>query len=367
MADKTKGNRSLPPRLCNKTEDNGYYYVLFSQNGRSRKQSLRTKDRQEAEVRFLGWLEQRQKDIISMTTSDPTIESCIEFWLEQQVIRLTPGIQTRYKSLVKNLLAYFGQKTVGEIQRQDSQKYFLLRQNGSIGKTKATNSTIQLELGVLRTLLNFMVRKVEPRQRRIDAKLLPYIELPEPSLPRDRVITKEEEKKYLDFAMNGNYNGVGVRPSNRVHRMQIFLVLAIETAARKSAILNLKWSMIDFTKGLINFLPDTEHQSHKRRPTIPMSDLLINFMKRVYEEKVNDYVLTKTTDVKSGLDRINKLLGIKGVIPHTFRHTWATRAAEDGVSMKVIADFMGDTEKTVRENYLHLSPDYLRSAINRQK
>ncbi len=37
------------------------------------------------------------------------------------------------------------------------------------------------------------------------------------------------------------------------------------------------------------------------------------------------------------------------------------------VPVKTIADFMGDTEKTVRENYLHLSPDYLRSAINRQK
>ena len=35
--------------------------------------------------------------------------------------------------------------------------------------------------------------------------------------------------------------------------------------------------------------------------------------------------------------------------------------------MKTIADFMGDTEETIKKNYLHLSPDYLRSAINRQK
>ena len=68
----------------------------------------------------------------------------------------------------------------------------------------------------------------------------------------------------------------------------------------------------------------------------------------------------------SGIDRVNSLLGIEGVTPHTFRHTWATRAAEDGVAMETIADFLGDTVETIKKNYLHLSPDYLRSAINRK-
>lgn len=367
MVDKTKGNRSLPPRLCNKQNEHGIYYVLFAQNGRGQRQSLRTKDRQEAEVRFLGWLEQRQKDLISLIETDPTIESCIEYWFEQHTPTLTPGIQIRYRSLVKNLIKYFGQKTVSSIVKQDSEKYYNLRKQGLIGRNKASDSTIRLELQELRAILNFMVKKVEPRQRRVDPKIVPYITLPKAAKPRDRVISLEEQEKYMNFALNGNYNGLGVRLSNRVHRMQIFLVLAIETAARKSAIINLKWSMVDFTKGLINFLPDGEHQSHKRRPTIPMSDVLISFLKKVYEEKINDFVLTHNRDVSTGIKRINKLLGIDGVTPHTFRHTWATRAAEDGVSMKVIADFMGDTEKTVRDNYLHLSPDYLRSAINRQK
>ena len=96
-------------------------------------------------------------------------------------------------------------------------------------------------------------------------------------------------------------------------------------------------------------------------------DSKIDFLKSIYEQRVNDYVLETTTDVSSGMQRINSLLGIEGVTPHTFRHTWATRAAEDGIPMKDIADFMGDTEETVKKNYLHLSPDYLRSVINRRK
>ena len=33
--------------------------------------------------------------------------------------------------------------------------------------------------------------------------------------------------------------------------------------------------------------------------------------------------------------------------------------------MNQIAAMLGDTQKTVEKNYLHLSPDYLRLAVNR--
>ena len=59
-------------------------------------------------------------------------------------------------------------------------------------------------------------------------------------------------------------------------------------------------------------------------------------------------------------------LGIENASPHTFRHTWATHAAEDGIPMHTIAAFLGDTERTVQKNYQHLSPDYLRSAVDRE-
>lgn len=366
MADKAKGTRALPPRLSNDNKQ-GYYYVLFTEKGRSQRQSLGTKDRFKAETRFLGWLEQRQKEYISLFETDPLIESCIDLWLEQQVVNFTPGIQVRFKSLMKNVKKYFGKMKVSEVTRGHSKEYYSLRQKATIGHSKAADSTVRLELSELRAVLNFMVKKVEPRSRRITTQILPYIDLPPDSKPRDRVVTIEEEEKYLDFAHNGNYNGHGVRRTNRVHRMQTFLILAIETASRKSAIINLRWPMVDFNKKLLNFLPAGEHQTHKKRPTIPMSDMVINFLKPIYDQRVNDYVLESTTDVSSGMQRVNSLLGIEGVTPHTFRHTWATRAAEDGVPMKTIADFMGDTEETVRNNYLHLSPEYLKGAINRRK
>jgi len=367
MADKTKGTRGLPPRLSKEDNKHGYYYVLFSEKGRNKRQSLRTKDRFEAETRFLGWLEQRQKEYISLATDDPIVRDCIDLWLTQQVIMFTDGVQTRFKSMVKNINAYFGDMTVSEIVRKDSMIYYEKRKAGILGNSKAADSTIRLELSELRAVFNFMQKKVEPKQRRINSEIVPYLDIPANSPPRDRIVTAEEQEKYIDYALNGNYNGIGVKRVNRIHRIQTFLIVAIETGARKGAILDLQWPMINFAKGIINFLPSGQRQQHqKKRPTVPMSDLLINFLKQLYEQKINNYVFENTTDVLSGIDRVNSLLGIEGVTPHTFRHTWATRAAEDGVAMETIADFLGDTVETIKKNYLHLSPDYLRSAINRK-
>ena len=54
------------------------------------------------------------------------------------------------------------------------------------------------------------------------------------------------------------------------------------------------------------------------------------------------------------------LLHYEGVItPQTFRHTWATNKIMAGENIKDVAEFMGDTEKTVRDNYEHLAPNYL--------
>ena len=47
-----------------------------------------------------------------------------------------------------------------------------------------------------------------------------------------------------------------------------------------------------------------------------------------------------------------------------FRHTWATRSVETGADLLKVASFLGDTIDTVRENYMHLSPDFLADVVD---
>ena len=83
-----------------------------------------------------------------------------------------------------------------------------------------------------------------------------------------------------------------------------------------------------------------------------------------YEQRTNDYVLTKTTDIYSSFHRVNQILGIEGVSPHTFRHTWATNKIMAGEDIKDVAEFMGDTVESVRRNYEHLDPEYLAHMVD---
>ncbi len=59
------------------------------------------------------------------------------------------------------------------------------------------------------------------------------------------------------------------------------------------------------------------------------------------------------------LKKLGVGLGLECMHPNVVRHTWATQAVLRGVPLKKVAMFLGDKEKTVIENYQHLSPDYL--------
>jgi integrase len=54
-----------------------------------------------------------------------------------------------------------------------------------------------------------------------------------------------------------------------------------------------------------------------------------------------------------------------GLTIHSGRHTFASWLAQDGVSLNIVAELLGDTMKTVEETYAHLVPDTLRAAVGR--
>jgi len=58
-----------------------------------------------------------------------------------------------------------------------------------------------------------------------------------------------------------------------------------------------------------------------------MSDMVINFLKLIYDQRVNDYVLGSTTDVSIDMQRVNSLLGILRVTHHTFHHTLGNKSS----------------------------------------
>jgi integrase len=344
--------KAMAPRLIQRGK---MWYVAYKRDGRSQRDSLRTEDLQVAEKRFQGWLEQRVKQTPS---SNPLVDDCLDLWFEQWIEGRMLA-ESRYPSLINNLKHHFGGSRVQDLTREDARRYTAIRRRGDIGRCGAADGTIRKELQCLRAAFNFMCDRVEPLELRIDRMTLPYVELPPPSPPRERVLTDDEVQSCLDYVDDL------ARKSNRLPRITRFVYMARYTAQRKTAILELPWSRVYIDRKQINFLPSGRLQTSKRRPFIPMDDRLAAMLERAAAESVSKLVMDSSKNINNEWQKMVRAVKIDGLTPHVFRHTWATKAAMDGIAMDKIAAFLGDTVATVEKNYKHLSPEYLTDVVNR--
>jgi integrase len=352
--------KKLPPRLELREQ---VYYVNFWNGKRAVRSSLRTKNLLEAQTRFSGWLEARNNDIVH--SDDPKFKFCIQHFMDQQVLAQEYNSANRYVAFQNNLNDYFGEKHISEITRKDGKNYVEQRSKGMIGNNRAASGTIKRELQTFRATLNFMRDKVEPKELRIKQEIIPYVDMPPDSPPRDRVLSQDELDRILTWKFN---------------RVDRFVWLATYTAGRKTVLLNMKKSQVDLETKTIKLNPDGWAKTIKRNPTIPIDPKLYDYLIECFRidetpkdvfyrnEKLgtetSEYVLGDfPKNIDGDLNRLLMQNQIHNVSAHTFRHTWATHKVSKGIPIDKVAKFMGDTEKTVRENYEHLSPDYLRDVF----
>ena len=162
------------------------------------------------------------------------------------------------------------------------------------------------------------------------------------------------------------FAATGEPANRRLSRIYRFLILAADTASRKHALETLKWDQVDFGTRIINLNPAGRIQTGKRRPPVPMSARVYLTLRRAWDEREGDspYVLDHPGNIRKAHATISARAGVKGGSPHIWRHTWCTRAARAGVSMREIADFTGDDIRTVEKNYIHHSPQYLKDVAD---
>lgn len=177
-------------------------------------------------------------------------------------------------------------------------------------------------------------------------------EAPSAPPPRDRYLTKPEARKLLDAC---------VQP-----HVRLFIMLALQTAGRKSAVLGLTWDRVDFERERIN-LTVVGEKNRKRRATVPITDLLMAELKTAYEVKqtpfVVEYAGEGVANVKKGFAGAATRAGFEDLTPHDLRHTAAVWMAEDGVPMDEIAQYLGhSSSKTTFAVYARFSPTHLRKA-----
>lgn len=182
----------------------------------------------------------------------------------------------------------------------------------------------------------------------------PAIWRPAPPERRERHLSREDFRRFLNEV--------------KAPHARLYMVLAIATCARPSAILDLTWDRVDFGRGLIDLNPRGRAQTAKRRPTVPIAAYAREPLLEAYEARQSQHVIERGG---KGLGSIKKAFSAASqrsnvhATPYTLRHTGAVWRAEDGVPMTEIAQLMGhDDDRTTQKHYARFSPDYLRKAAD---
>lgn len=321
-----------PPRL-RKCPKSGVWRVVWRDGGRTRRESLGTTEETQAKLRFSYWLAHAGE----LDDADLTVGDALTLYLEEHVEHscAAPDRQLHYASLLR---AHMGHLKISQIKPGVI--------HGYTRKRGVKPSTARRELSCLVAALNHC-----RRTERIEA--VPYVPLPPPGEPRDRWLSSKEIQTLLATAA-----GRG--------RVELFIWIALETAARKDSILRLAWNKVDFTAGFIDFRNGRE--TNKRRVAVPISDRLRPVLLAAREAACDAmWVLGHTGPIRRDFERLVADAGLRGVSPHVLRHTAATHMARAGVPLFQIAGILGASMRTVERTYAHHCPDALRGAVNYQR
>lgn len=348
--------------------ENGYWYVHWSDGRRSKRQSLGTKEEKPALARFAQWIlldgQDRAPGAPGTEAPTYTVAELWDVYYEKHVKKNVVGRAT-IDYAWKNLEPHFGHLLFDQVNQDQVDKYEQLRGAGKIGR-KAKSVTIRREVATLLAALNFCAN---PPMRLIPKSAIETIRLPDAGDPRDRWLRMEEMQRLLKAAATMRRQGRG-DSAGRMTRAERFLWIALETAARKQAILDLTWDRVDFETNTIEFNVPGRKKTKKRRVAVSISSALRPVLQRAYDERIGELVLDnkaavwksiQVAAIKAGFSDQVLVRGEKpkatGISPHVLRHTAATHMARRGVPLWKIAQVLGNTLAMVEKVYAKWTPD----------
>jgi integrase len=174
--------------------------------------------------------------------------------------------------------------------------------------------------------------------------------------PRERYLTEAEINLLLDECKESK--------SPHVYAVALF---GLSTAARKSEILNVKWSDICLQRKTAIFR-DTKNGETR---VTPLNDKLIECLldKRAKQTVFSEYVFPsrdgkKGADIRTAYENIVERLGLKDVLFHTLRHTVATHLGIRNTSIPHIAKVGGWKSYAMVKQYTHLSVESTADILN---
>ena len=267
-----------------------------------------------------------------------------------------------YKSnLDKYLIPYFGKAHIADIQQIDIQKYF--NSVRSEAGEPLAKSTLEKHKMILRSMFDAAIDNDLCYKNPV--KNIKFQHVSEPSVKR--VWTKEQADKAEEYS--------------RRH-LRLDIVLYLSTGLRRSELLGLKWSDIDFDENTLHVqraVVQTKGQIVIDRPksvtsdrVVPFSESFGKYLKEFQSD--NEYVIgnagvmspaTYARSFSRFMEKLSEETGVPALTPHELRHTYGTLKRAEGVDIYTIQKVMGHADISITAQiYVHNDIDVLKKQLN---
>lgn len=331
--------------LTKRTDANGAWYVQWWDGTRARRVSCRTTDKAEAR-RFLAGL-LASADAVPIPRA-PTVGAVLDGYQADRVLK---SHSPTLGYCCRALKAHLEDLPVDLLTNEVVRRYVADRRAagaqgaGAVHRKKVrplSDGTLIRELGVLRRALAWAAQ-----ERWIANE--PHIERPSAPQPRTRWLTREEADRLLAAA---------VAP-----HIRMFIALALYTAGRAGAVLQLTWDRVDLQAGTINL---GESRGRKKRAVVPIVAELRPELERAAAIRTSPFLVEfaggQVASIKSGFRAAVRRAGLADVTPHVLRHTAASWMMQRNVPTAAIAQWLGNTQAMIEKVYGHHSPEWLQQA-----
>lgn len=344
---------------------NGTAYVHWydAKAGRTERLSLRTADAVEAQKRYAAFLTQGPEIFDGnggRSTGLTVTQGLDDYWREHVSVKVID--KRRTEVIIGHLKDWFKDTPFLEIDIPACRAYATARRTGAVGGGKIRNvnpegadSTIRRELGTLQAAANHAARwrRIGPTAN--PPTPMPSIELTSGKTEEAPWLTKEELKLVIDTAEGD---------------LKDFIIIAYRSAGRRNSIERLSRPQVDLRNSRLNLTSpeesELERQSKKRRPIVPIDNVMRPSIERLMQR--NDNLLFRGRTFYYAFVQLLTSLGLADRSnPHILRHSRATHLLQDGVDIYVVAKLLGDTVATVERVYGHHCPNHLADVIEEKR
>lgn len=349
-----------------KQHANGTWYIHWTENRVGKRESTGLKDEAEARRTYAEWILDRESEHAETRGAHLTLADVWKHYFEKHVA--VKSADTYGAELAwKQMKPYFGDLPATGLTQDAADDYVRRRTSGKLGR-KVKPQTVAKELTYLRAAVAFCA---DPRRKVIAPECSHKLTLPEQGPRRDRWLRPNEVQQLLAGARS--FYGDG-----RLGRGERFIWLALETAGREQALLDLTWDRVDFQTNTIQLDAPHRRKTKKRRAAVPISKALRPILERAYRERIGDRVLDnggaiwptiQSIVIHAGLAPKQEIATSKkpkatGISPHVFRHTSATAMVRKRVPIPLVAQILGNSVKMVTDVYGHWAKEDLQDAVD---